>query len=336
MTPLISCPSCSNSIGRVGSDGTLQATCRSCKRNYGAICGKLSKRSSNWEALLYLNSTAPSVFKRKYEFRLATPDRSLKVFKFSTPGKEDKIPVYSGDQISVLYSTQGSAIAKLVAVNNHTTGENYVLPSAVPSVGYLMMTRGSLSTLLFFYAIFSGFSLIFTSCLGMLGIWMYSKLVDSVELTSPELQTNIRAEATLMAERKLLAEKIRIDQRIELLNHERCANQELSKRLELLKKKMFNVGETFYGTRITKINSAMGLLEKRIADDQYLINEYLHAIKMIDIELEASSLVDQLPEAENFTSTILNKLNELKAIEEKNRNFELQLEANEEVRRFRV
>jgi hypothetical protein len=55
---------------------------------------------------------------------------------------------------------------------------------------------------------------------------------------------------------------------------------------------------------------------------------------MIEIELETAYLADQLPDAHDFTGAILSKIAELQAIEDRNRQLRLELEANEEVRRL--
>ncbi|NET30577.1 MAG: hypothetical protein F6K19_01055 [Cyanothece sp. SIO1E1] len=335
MPPLISCPSCARSLGKVSNDGTFQAVCTSCRHCYGAVYGKVSKQSSSWEALLYLGPKVPSFYKRNYEFRITTPGRRLKSLKFSIPGKAEQICARTGDWVSILYFARGYSMERLVSVHNHTTNSHYTFPTPIPSQGYLAATRGSTSLLVFLYALFNGVSLPLTSGLSLVSALLYSKLVNAATLTTPELRMNVSDEAHLIAEQQLAAQKTKLLGRIEALRHDHQTHQRLVERLEALKTKMLNVSETLYATRIENVRRAIMLIQQRTQDEQKLMHEYSRTIQMIEIELETSHLADQLPEVDDFTGTILTKLDELKAIENHNQALQLQLEANEEVRRLR-
>lgn len=319
------------------SDGSnTQVRCVACQRQYHVISGKVSKRASMREALLYLNNRLPQWYKRHYELRLTTLDRQLKVLKFSIPHGEDRVPVRRGDLVSVVFTTQGRVFKKLIAISNHTTGNAYTLPNPATNLSYLASTRGTVAAALGVYFALNGTSLFLLSLLSAIGVFVYVKLAYTAELTTPALKTTVQEEARLLADQKLLHHRWQIEQRVEILRHESRANQALMQQFETLRRKMFGFDEKLYATRIQRTKSAVGILTKQNENNQRLISEYSRMIKMIEIEIETAQIADQLPEAEDFTNAILRKLAELKRVEEYNQNLRFQLEANEEVRRMRA
>ncbi|MEP0871105.1 hypothetical protein NDA01_14945 [Trichocoleus desertorum AS-A10] len=332
----IQCPSCLTPLGTLNYDSIPQLRCTSCQRKYGVVYGKLSQRNSMREVLLYLTAKLPRFYKRHYEFRIITPSRSLQVLKFSVPGAEDGIPVRRGDMISLLYTTQGYVLKKLIAITNHTTGSDYLLPSPVPSPGYLVATRGTVSATVFLSLLLTGANIFLLSMLSAASLLLYAKLAHTAQLTSPPLQMNVQEESRLLADQKLLTQKYSLEQRLGELKHESAANQALISQLGSLKRKMLQFDDKLYANRIRRTTSAVGILSKQMSNNQRLVSEYSRMIKMIEIEVETAQIADQLPDAENFTKTILRKLAELKHVEEYNQNLRFQLEANEEVRRMQA
>ncbi len=187
----LQCPSCSRLIPDLQST-TFQVTCASCHTRYGIVHGKLSKRSSVYETLLFLTSKLPHIYKRHYTLQITTPDRSLKLLQFSIPGKSDEVPVRYGDMVSVLYTMQGYVMKKLVAITNHTTGKRYVLPNPVPSPGYFSLVLGTAAVVLLICTYISGASVFLASVMSALGILVCLKLAHTAQLTSPRWK--LRAE----------------------------------------------------------------------------------------------------------------------------------------------
>ncbi len=146
------------------------------------------------------------------------------------------------------------------------------------------------------------------------------------------METQGREGNRLLSDQRLLIQKSRIDHRIGELNHECKTNQVLIEQLENLKQKMGEVDPHLYSARIYRSTSVVKILKQQIANNHRLIREYRHAQKMIDIEVETSWIADQLPEASDFTRTIVSKLEELKVIEEQNQFLKLQLSAYEELK----
>lgn len=333
MTPTLHCPCCDRSLGRIHPNGNSQVDCSTCGKTFGVIYGKVSGWQSQGETVFYLSPKLPRLHKRRYEFRITTPGRSLKVLKFSLPYREDRIPVHPGDRISVLYSTWNQGLKKLIAVNNHTRGQRYPLTSPIPSWGYWLATRGIVAAITLFAAL-SGSGSGLAPWMGAIVFLTYAKLVHVAELSTPELDQRNPVEARLMDERQLLLQKQSLSQRSEELSQEIRNHEELIQRLRSLRKKMLAFNSTLYETRVGRLESAIRLMQQRIQQNRLLTDQYAQTAQMIEIELETTYLTDQLPEVEDFSHTIWQRLQELRAIEDHNRHLQFQLEANDEVRRL--
>lgn len=331
------CPACDRAIADLHHKAAQQQVqCFSCGRRYGVVYGKLSQRSSIQEVLLFLKSTLPSFYKRHYSFQITTADRTLKRLQFSLPGRADVVPVHSGDIVSILYTMQGYVMQKLVAIANHTTGKQYVLPTPIPSsthqVSLLLAIMAGFAAL----SLVNGWNLVLASGLSALGLLGYCKLTHTAQLTSPPLESQARLGKRLLADQQLLAQQRKIEQRIEELRHEHKANQVLIHQLESLKQKMAEVDGALYSARIYRATSAVNILQQQLVNNQRLVREYERTLRMIDIEVETSWIADQLPEAEHFRRSILTRLAELKEIEEQNQTLKLQLAAYEEVKLYGI
>jgi len=334
MKPSLSCPACGKAIADFYPKlAQPQVHCVACNQHYGLVYGKLTVCSSLPEALFDLKRGLPSVYKRHYTLQITTADRSLKKLQFSLPGKAHTIGVHRGDVVSVLYTMRGYVMQQLVAIANHTTGKNYVLATPIPSFTHhvavlLLLTGGIVAT-----TIGTGANLLFALLLTVIGSLTYLKVANSAQLTTPPLDSQTHSTSKrLQADQELLAQKRKIEYRIAELQHERQANRALIEQLTTLKEKMAAVEPTLYSARIYRTTHAMKILQQQITNNQRLVREYERALKMIEIEVDTSWIADQLPDVENFTRTILERLTELKAIEAQNQSLKLQLTAYEEVK----
>src|SRR5579883_2327514 len=325
------CPTCSRPIADLNNTAP-QVTCAACQHHYGLVYGKLSRHSSISETLLFLSDQLPSFYKRHYTLQITTPDRTLKQLQFSIPSRTDPIPAHYGDVVSVLYTMQGYLMKKLVAVTNHTTGKRYVLPRPVPSVSYRRITITTVMLALLVGSFLSGTNVFFVAVAAALGVMAYLKLTNSAQLTTPSLETGGREANRLIGDQRLIAQKLKIEHRVDEINHECQSNQGVIDRLEALKQKMVDVDQQLYAPRIFRATSAVNILKQQTANNQRLVREYRRALKMIEIEVETSWIADQLPDANHFTRAIMQKLTELKGIEEQNQFLKLQLAAYEEVK----
>lgn len=247
------------------------------------------------------------------------------------PGKSDVIPVHRGDVVSVLYTMQGYVMKQLVAIANHTTGKSYVLPNPVPGTNQHVITLITIVTGFVLLSFLNGGNVFFTSIFSAIGVLTYLKLTNNAHLSNPVLNPTQAEGLRLIADQRLLSQQRKLEQRVTELTHECQSNQVLIEQIKALKQKMTQVDQAIYSARIYRSTTAIDILNKQIANNHRLVREYQHMLKMIEIEIDTSWIADQLPDAENFTQRILERLHELKEIEEHNQALKLQLAAYEEV-----
>jgi uncharacterized membrane protein len=325
------CPSCSRPIGTLRLLDQ-QVICPHCRSEFGVLYGKLSKRSSISETLLYLTSKLPRFYKRHYTLKITTPDRHLKQVQFSIPGEIDQVPVHSGDLVSVLYTMRGYVMQHLVAITNHTTGKHYLPLSPITSSSQLVVPVGTAIAAVLIAAYLSGVNLLLAGTVSIVGTLVYLKLGHTAQISSPALKTQGKEGLRLLGEQRLWQQKRKIEQRVRDIEHDSKANQLLISQLAALKQKMTDLDARLYSARIFRTTSAMKLIEQQTVNNRRLIREYHHALKMIDIEIDTSWIADQLPDGDDFIHKIIRKLEELKAIEEQNQSLKFQLAAYDELR----
>ena len=330
MKPSLYCPSCSRPIADVNRD-TDYVTCSACRSQFGVVYGKLSRRSSLFETLFFFGSKFPRFYKRHYTLQVTTPDRTLKQLQFSVPGKLDELPIRYGDIVSFLYTVQGYMAKKLVAITNHTTGKRHILPHPVPSRRYLGILLALAVVGAFAFAYATGMNLVSVAVINAVGILLYLRVTNVLKLSYPTLTNSGIQGNRLLADQKLMMQRQQIGHRIEELSHESKSNQALIAQLEGLKRKMVEVDQHLYSHRIYRSTTAIDILKQQVTNNHRLIREYQRTQRMIDIEVETSWVADQLPDAENFGRAIVQKLAELKKIEEQNQYLKFQLAAYEEV-----
>lgn len=330
MKPLLSCPRCSRPIAEAQRD-VAHVFCPACQMQFGVLYGKISRRSSVHEAWLYLTQRLPKLYRRHYTLQIITADRVLKRLQFAIPGQLDGLPVHQGDVVSVLYTLQGYVMKNLVAITNHTTGKHYVLSQPVPNLSYALGVLGAMGAGWMLGAALLGINLWIASGLVGLGLGLALRFVTTAQLTTPSLETAGSQARRLLADQRLIAHQRKITQRLHELEHEYHANHALIEQLVKLKQKMHQVDAALYSARIYRATTAIRILKQQLANNQRLVREYQRTFKMIEIEVETSWIADQLPEVENFTRRIVERLSELRTIEDQNEVLKLQLSAYEEV-----
>jgi hypothetical protein len=88
---------------------------------------------------------------------------------------------------------------------------------------------------------------------------------------------------------------------------------------------------TLYSSRIYRTTTAIDLLKQQITNNQRLMREYQRTQRMIEIEVETSWVAEQLPDGDDFSRAIVEKLAELKQIEDQNESLKLRLTAYQDL-----
>jgi hypothetical protein len=297
--------------------------------------GRVAHWYSKEEPVFYLSPGLPKLFRRRYRLRITTPGRELKQLQFTAPGLDDLLPTRTGDRLSILYSGSGGKLDKLLSVHNHSLGKTYRPTFPLASRPHLWKTQGSVSAAIGLGALVGGVDLGLVA-LGAIALTVGSRLTHAAELTVPELRRDRPHEARLLAELKLVQQKGDLEHHIDALRQEIQDHKDLIKRLQELRRKMMAYNPTLYAPRVARIESAIGLIKQRIDHTQQLIAEYRETIQMLEIELEAAALADRLPDADDFTRHVLERVEELKAIEAQNQATWAEIQAVPEVSRLQA
>lgn len=128
---------------------------------------------------------------------------------------------------------------------------------------------------------------------------------------------------------RLLEQKEMCVSRLTSIEESLAQNGMRRERLRSLGKKMLDVGLAAYKPRFAAIDRGLATLDRQKAIDVSLRDGYLLALKMIEIELETGEATEQL-EAD-VAPVLLQKLDELKELEERQAELVRELQANLEV-----
>ena len=333
MHPIASCPSCARSLGRFEADGRFQGVCSTCRIDLAGFWGRLSHWHSEGEPLFYLTPNLPKLFRRRYEFRITTPGREVQLLKFTTPGLVDQVPVQAGNRVSVLYASRGGRMERLLGIDNHSLGKRFRPLTPIPSVPHLWRMKGGMSAAIGVGALLGGIDLGVISA-GAIAMALMARFSHGAELSVPALRGDRPDEARLLQELKLVQHKGEMGDRITLLRQEIQEHKALIKQLQALRAKMLAYNATLYAGRVSRLESAIRLIQQRLEHNHQLIQEYHQTLEMLDIELEAATLADRLPDADGFTHHLLQRVEELRAIEAQNQAAWQQIQAMPEVQRL--
>ncbi|CAN5704585.1 hypothetical protein BH23GEM8_BH23GEM8_04790 [soil metagenome] len=147
----------------------------------------------------------------------------------------------------------------------------------------------------------------------------FAQLLAPIERPDPERQF-------LSAEQRELADRVRESR--DFVSEQ----QRLMGEIAGLQAKMREVDPELYRGRIERLDSARALLEKQIRIERDLVVEYERAERILDVEIETERVVGQL--GDEVLEAMSQRLAELDAARDANRELRYQLEANEEVERL--
>ena len=123
-----------------------------------------------------------------------------------------------------------------------------------------------------------------------------------------------------------------IRRRLTEVERGRADTRSLVERLERLRSKMATVDAGLYQGRIATIERAGDVLQRQIASDDKLLAGYRQTLDVIDIELETARTAALLPDS--VRDTLLERFDELAAVEEANDELRRRIEADEEIERL--
>jgi len=326
---MIECPKCNIALTDIQETGYSEAICSRCKYKYGAVTGRVVKRSTRQITLQRQTTKQSGRYKRYYEFRLDLPDGSMRPIEFTVDGKEDWVLVRRGDNITILFTMRGDAIEEHVSVSDHTTSQRYVLArpgdtARGTAIGIGSFVFVALAVLLIWLS-----SLPIAASLGIAALSGFGAYFLFVPLLVPRVRLAATENAEIQQTQKLLAKKLEFITRRQEVSGTLAQRNALRKKLASLQKKMRSVDSALYDSRIGIVDRAIALVDQLNEVDARLVSEYDKTITMLEIELDARDTTESLPD--NVLSHLQERFDSIASAEEHNRELRLQLEANEEV-----
>jgi hypothetical protein len=318
---MFNCPKCLKTIGELPESGALIALCTDCQFKYLAIRGKLLER----------NSTAPRGHRdnptRRYLLKLELPNRQTEITEFDQKGLVEVAHARRTDDIVIVYSMRGAKREELLAVHNLTSGESYALSAPGQKSESASDAWGAFAGLAV-----GSLSLVAVPLVPALLIGLFTAIGTGVMLRRRLAPVHVLdADALERLERKhsWLSEKLRLEEARARVECDIEDRERVRRRLVDLRRKMLEVGLDAYKPRLASIDVALATLDKQMVLDKSLHDGYDRSIKMIEIEQEASSADEIIPD--DLTPIVFEKLDELKALEEKQAELARELEANAEI-----
>jgi hypothetical protein len=319
MTYQLDCPACRQKLCFPDSSDSYEypqeGICIKCRYKYTLEQSKVVVFNSTVETMpsnTYGNKSTVR-YKRTYQVRLLSANKTVKSLEFSTPGQQEQLAALPGDELLLLYTMRGTKQKDLAWIKNQTTTQGYLLqnPRALArsmgtKAGFMVFAASTIIATILHIPLFDNVFLA-TVTPSAIGVAVYVtkrknyKVSDRSEL------------ARLSSEQQLLVQKFEFEQKSEVLRQEIEDESRVIDRLKNLQEKMLNTDEQLYTERIAIVSNGIKVLENNLLLAQSLITGYEHICNMLTIDYETSSLAKQLPD--DITAKILSQLEELKTIE---------------------
>jgi hypothetical protein len=330
MDSLIKCDRCGAVLAEVPERSLVHAICANCHFKYQIIHGRVAENASQAVARQHPWTHRSHVY-REYELQLDLV-REREIVRFSIHERDTPLPAREGDGVVVVHSMRGRELEELLYVQNVTT--NDVLRIGHPGArANRSATRAAMLVfvLLFVAAVAVGeerqalFLTLFASSVILSSLawrWIHERMLPTHALPAD-------VEESRRMTQRLLERKDMCLSRLTLVEQSLSQNEARRARLRSLGTKMLDVGLDIYKPRFAAIDRGLATLDRQKAIDVSLRDGYLLALKMIEIELETGEATDQLEV--DVAPVLLQKLDELKELEERQADLVRELQANIEV-----
>jgi len=320
---LFNCPKCFRTIGELPERGELVALCSNCRFKFQLLRGRVLERSSKQQPGRKSNPI------RHYVLRLELPHRLNEVTEFDQIGTDDSVHARRGDDVAVVYSLRGTQREELLAIHNLTTGESHAVGTPGEKSSSTAATLGFLAGAVV-GAVSWGVGLPFVAALVFGGGLSVATAFFLRRRLAPVHDIEPEAQALLERKHSWLSEKLRLEDARARVAADISDRERLRNRLVDLRRKMLEVGLEAYKPRLASIDVALAALDQQMTLDRNLCEGYDRSIKMIEIEQESTSAADQVF-SDDLTPVVVEKLEELKALEAKQADLARELEANVEI-----
>ena len=330
MECLVKCDRCGALLAEVRDGSVVQAICATCHFKYQIIHGRVVENASRALGRQHQSTHRPDVY-RSYELQLELA-RELEIVRFSIHERDRPLPVRGGDDVLVVSTVRGSEPEELLYIQNVTTDDVLRLDWPGARASRSATHAGMFVFALLFIAavaIGDGQSTPFASLAVAAAILSYLAFRWIRQRMLPTHALPADVEENRRISQRLLGQKDTCISRLTMVEESLLQNEARRQRLLGLRAKMLDVGLDVYKPRVAAIDRGLATLDRQTAIDVSLRDGYLLALKMVEIELETGEATEQL-EA-NVAPVLLQKLDELKELEERQADLVRELKANLEV-----
>ena len=324
MQHLIKCGNCGTALAEIPDRSVVQTVCASCHFKYQIIDGRVAANESR-------EDVHRRVY-REYELQLELANGAYESVRFSVHERDKPLSVRRGDDVAVVQSMRGKEIEELLYIQNFTNDS--VVQFAWPgSRANRSATRAGmfLFVVLFVLAFRTAHDepVLFVALAGASVTLSMLARAGLRQLMLPRHALAPDVEEKGKATQRLLDQKHSCMNGLALVQHSLAKNEARRQRLLGLGAKMLDVGLDVYKPRFAAIDRALATLAKQRAVEDDLREGYERVLKMLDIELEAGAATDQVDD--DVAATLLAKIDELQALEERQADLIRELSANAEV-----
>lgn len=330
MAHQISCPACQKPLYLPNEENTddnnLEVICAACLRKYWVSYLEVSFFS------FYLNLLSPSKegqthqYRRVYQLRGRDRRGTLQTLEFSPHQREETFSAAPGDQVILLHLGLKYPGAKLVEVINLSTGgicqvlsPRHRAKSVGLKAGLLALGTSAVLANLFGLSPSQLIAVTFPSGIGV------GALVAQVQSRKGKERDPCKV-AQLKTEQLFLQQLNLLNQNLERCDQSLASERQLIKRLQRLSQLMRQADAELYAFRLEVLSRGIAVLEKQLTLSHNLVEGYSQLKKLVEIEYESSRLAEQLPAAQELGSSIFQRLEELKALEQQKTELELLIE----------
>lgn len=323
MITTVACPHCKNGLCILNSTEVVDLICSGCNARYLASFAVLTGSSSQIEQS---DSANPKSARRFYDLRVLAQNKAQSI-RLVLPSQRAILSLVADDRLLLMYVHYSGELALVINMTadwkeslissweNHLT-TLFGIAAGIVVGGYLVGASFLQGVLPARIAPFVG-----------IGLAAPIAFVTVNKLRRPPfIETDEKAIAQLSYEQSLLFKQRGFQEKLEILGEQKRQNVGVQERLEKLHSQLVNTsgsgGLLVQSNRLKTVEKAKTLVQEQKSVLQKLIAGYEQIHERVDIDLNASQLVEMLP-----TTQIFDNMAELDLLERQREEIEMQLQA---------
>jgi hypothetical protein len=323
MITTVACPHCKSSLCILNSTEVVDLICSGCNARYLASFAVLTGASSQIEQS---DPAHPKSARRFYDLRVIAQNKTQSI-RLVLPSQRTILSLVADDRLLLLYVHYSGELALVINMTADwkesliSSWENHLTTLLGIAAG--IVVGGYLVGASFLQGVFPDKIAPFVG----IGLAAPIAFVTVNKLRRPSfIETDEKAIAQLSYEQSLLFKQRGFQEKLETLGEQKRQNVGVQERLEKLHSQLVNMsgsgGLLVQSDRLKTVEKTKTLVQEQKSVLQKLIAGYEQIYERIDIDLNASQLVELLPSAQIFDN-----MAELDLLERQREEIEMQLQA---------